>query len=43
MRVESRPTTVYIFTEQEREYLVDLGMWTYIYSRLKTDERIEVE
>lgn len=43
MRVENKTTTVYTFTKAEVEYLMNLGMWNYIYFRLKNDERIEVE
>lgn len=43
MRVESKPTMVYVFTQEEREYLIRLDIWTYIYGRLKDNERIEIE
>lgn len=43
MRVESVPTTVYIFTKDERDYLIQMGIWTYIYGRLMSNERVEVE
>ena len=43
MRVESRSTTVYIFTLAEKDHLEELGVWKLICARLMNHERIEVE
>lgn len=43
MRVENVTTRIYIFTEEERNYLAQRGIWAYICGRLMSNERIEVE
>ena len=43
MRVETKNTTVYIFTINETWNLIDMGIWKYINERLRTNERIEIE
>ena len=45
MRVNVVETKIitYTFTKDEREYLIKMGMWGFINSRLMSTERIEVE
>jgi len=43
MRVESKEVMVYTFSHSEREYLVGLGVWGFLNSRLKENEVIKVE
>lgn len=40
--VETKIVT-YVFTEEEREYLIKMGIWGFINTRLRGNERIEVE
>ena len=43
MRVETKTTTVYIFTEIEVEHLEELEIWEFILTHLKDTERVEIE
>ncbi len=40
--VETKIIT-YTFTAYERDYLIKMGMWSFINGRLMDNERIEVE
>lgn len=45
MRIDTEivKVTVYYFYKDEKEYLEEMGIWKLITSRLKANERIEVE
>ncbi len=45
MRVDVKETKIitYVFTKDERDYLIKLGMWSFIQARLWENERTEVE
>jgi len=45
MRVDVVETKIitYTFTREERDYLIKMGMWGFINSRLLDCERIEIE
>jgi hypothetical protein len=40
--VETR-IVIYTFTKYEQDSLLKMGIWGYIYGRLKDNERIEIE
>ncbi len=41
--VKETKVTTYTFTAYERDYLIKMGMWSFINARLLDGERIEVE
>lgn len=43
MRVSTETVTVYTFTKEEMNYLIELSIWSYLNARLWKTERIEVE
>ena len=45
MRVNVVETQIvtYVFTKEEQHYLIKMGMWGFINTRLRGGERIEVE
>ena len=45
MKVNVKETRIitYTFTKYEQDYLIKMGIWSFINARLRDNERIEVE
>lgn len=43
MRAEVRTFTVYTITQEEHNWLEEVGIWDLLLNRLNSNERIEIE